>query len=268
MAGRGAVEAQDRTPHPRVIALNKDDQWVPAIDPLHFDKSAAGVGLGRTFGMQIADANPGITVGLIPCAVGGSPIDAWKPGEFYAPTRSHPWDDALRRAKLALKSGVLKGILWHQGESDANDRLAPAYEAKLHDLIKRLRAELDVPRSPSSPANWANSPTTPGTRRGSASTRPCGTCPPACRTRPASARKDSGTKATKFTSTLPRTVSWENATPRRTRSSPANQGPMTTPFELLTDGGLPLLYSADDMVAGRPVGHPCQGHSSRDFRSN
>lgn len=148
MAGRGVVEPQDKLPHPRVVMLSKDGQWVPAVDPMHFDKAAAGVGLGRTFGIQIAEAHPGITVGLIPCAVGGSPIDAWQPGAFYAPTRSHPWDDALRRAKLALQSGVLKGILWHQGESDANDKLAPGYEAKLHDLIQRLRAELAAPEVP------------------------------------------------------------------------------------------------------------------------
>jgi hypothetical protein len=29
--------------------LNKADTWVPAIDPLHFDKPAPGVGLGKTF---------------------------------------------------------------------------------------------------------------------------------------------------------------------------------------------------------------------------
>jgi len=49
MAGCGTVEAQDKTPHPRVLMLNMADAWVPAIDPLHFDKPAAGVGLGKTF---------------------------------------------------------------------------------------------------------------------------------------------------------------------------------------------------------------------------
>ena len=148
MAGRGTVEEQDRTPHPRVLMLNKAGAWVPAIDPLHFDKAAAGVGLGKTFASLCADANPSITVGLIPCAVGGSPIDAWKPGEFYKPTNSHPWDDAIQRAQLALKSGTLTGILWHQGESDSNAKLAPGYEAKLHDLIARMRKELAAPEVP------------------------------------------------------------------------------------------------------------------------
>jgi hypothetical protein len=148
MAGRGTVEEQDRTPHPRVLMLNKADAWVPAIDPLHFDKPAAGVGLGKTFGVLYAEAHPGVTVGLIPCAVGGSPIDAWKPGAFYEPTKSHPWDDAMRRAQLALKSGTLAGILWHQGESDSTAELAPVYEAKLHDLIARMRKELGAPDVP------------------------------------------------------------------------------------------------------------------------
>jgi uncharacterized protein YqgV (UPF0045/DUF77 family) len=148
MAGRGTVEAQDKTPHPRVLMLSKAGEWVPAIDPMHYDKPVAGVGLGKTFAELYAEAHPDVTVGLIPCAVGGSPIDAWKPGEFYAPTKSHPWDDAMNRAHLALKAGMLKGILWHQGEADSIEPLASAYEGKLHDLIARLRKELgasDVP---------------------------------------------------------------------------------------------------------------------------
>ena len=148
MAGRGTVELQDKTPHPRVLMLSKSGEWVPAIDPLHFDKPAAGVGLGKTFGQLYADAHPEVTVGLIPCAVGGSPIDSWKPGEYYPPTKSHPWDDAMLRAQIALKAGTLKGILWHQGESDSTEKLAPAYEAKLHDLVARLRAAVGTPETP------------------------------------------------------------------------------------------------------------------------
>lgn len=145
MAGRGAVTPADRIPHPRVLMLDQAGAWVPAVDPMHFDKPGiAGVGLGRTFAIRMAEANPGVTIGLIPCAVGGSPIDAWKPGAYYEPTKSHPWDDALRRARIALGAGTLQGILWHQGESDSTAALAPAYEAKLHALIDRLRTELDA----------------------------------------------------------------------------------------------------------------------------
>ena len=149
MAGRGKVTLADKKPHPRVLMLNKAGQWVPAADPLHFDKPGmVGVGLGKTFGTIVAEKNPGITVGLIPCAHGGSPISVWQPGKYYNPTRGHPWDDAIKRAKLAMNAGTLKGILWHQGESDSKQGLAEAYEKKLHDLISRFRRELDAPQVP------------------------------------------------------------------------------------------------------------------------
>ena len=148
MAGRGVVEAQDKEINPRVLMLNKEGQWVPAVDPLHFDKAAAGVGLGKTYGEIIAKATPGVTIGLIPCAVGGSPIDAWKPGVYYPATKSHPWDDMVKRVELALPAGTLKGILWHQGESDSLPGLAENYAAKLHDLVKRLRKLVNSPAVP------------------------------------------------------------------------------------------------------------------------
>lgn len=143
MAGRGKVAEEDKTPHPRVLMLNKAGEWVPAVDPLHFDKPGiVGVGLGKTFGMDYAEAHPGVTVGLVPCAVGGSPISSWEPGGYHAQTKSHPWDDMLPRAKKALEHGTLKVILWHQGESDSSPSAAPLYEDRLHALIGRLRTEL------------------------------------------------------------------------------------------------------------------------------
>lgn len=149
MAGRGVVTPGDRKPNPRILMLDKDGRWLPAVDPMHFDKPAmVGVGPGRSFGLEIATARPGVTIGLIPCAVGGSPIDTWKPGAYDEPTKTHPWDDAMKRARAALKSGTLKGILWHQGESDSKPELASGYEAKLHDLIARFRRELKAPAVP------------------------------------------------------------------------------------------------------------------------
>lgn len=141
MAGRGTIEAQDTSIHERVFTLNKDNEWVPAQDPIHFDKPAAGVGLGRSFGITMAENDLSSVIGLIPCAVGGSPIDAWMPGAYYKPTNSHPWDDMIERLKIALKDGKLKGIIWHQGESDSNPKKCNDYETKLISLIERLRAE-------------------------------------------------------------------------------------------------------------------------------
>ena len=149
MAGRGKVAPQDRQPIPRIVMLDKQNQWVPAVDPIHFDKpKVIGVGLGRSFAAVVAEANPDATIGLIPCAVGGSPISSWQPGGFHRQTKTHPYDDMLPRLRLARKQGTLKAILWHQGESDSKAELAPLYEAELLALIKRLRDEVGDAKMP------------------------------------------------------------------------------------------------------------------------
>jgi hypothetical protein len=148
MAGRGKVEEADRTPHPRIWMLNKENQWVPAISPMHFDKPEAGVGPGLSFARTMAEADTSVIIGLIPTAVGGSAIDSWKPGGYHEQTKSYPYDDALRRAKAALPSGKLKGILWHQGESDSKSELVGSYTQKLEGLINRFRKELSARKVP------------------------------------------------------------------------------------------------------------------------
>ncbi len=152
MAGRGAVAelaltdaAADR---PRVWALNKDGAWQPAMDPLHWDKAGSGVGPGKFFGRIIAAGKPGVIVGLIPTACGGSPIATWVPGAYWEQTKSNPWDDAMVRARRAMQDGTLKAILWHQGEGDTGARTAPLYEQNLTELITRFRKELNVPEIP------------------------------------------------------------------------------------------------------------------------
>jgi hypothetical protein len=142
MAGRGKVEPQDRVPHPRVWMLDKDDHWVPATDPLHFDKpKVAGVGLGSQFGRTIAESDPSIHVGLIPSAVGGTTIEQWrKGGELY--------DNAVRRARIAMQHGKLASILWHQGESDTAAPKQAVYAEKLEQLIADLRKDLNAPDVP------------------------------------------------------------------------------------------------------------------------
>ena len=148
MAGRGKISEADKKPHPRVFMFTKEKSWMPAVAPLHFDKPIAGTGLGRTFGIRMAETKPHAHIGLIPCAAGGSPIRTWEPGGYHGQTKSHPWDDAIARAKAAMVHGTLKGILWHQGESDSNEKDAPAYEEKLHDLVARFRKELGAPDVP------------------------------------------------------------------------------------------------------------------------
>jgi hypothetical protein len=147
MAGRGRVAAEDRVAVLHVSMLDRAGEWVPAVDPMHFDKPSAGVGPGRAFGIELARAT-GHEVRLVPAAVGGSAIALWEPGAYDSVTRTHPYDDALRRARVAMRSGVLVAILWHQGESDANARNAPEYDQRLRALIARLRSDLYAPEVP------------------------------------------------------------------------------------------------------------------------
>jgi len=142
MAGRGEVTPQDRQPVDRVLVLNKDDQWKHQGEPIHFDKPIAGVGLGLTFAQEMAAADPGVTIGLIPCAVGGTPIERWMPdGDLF--------QNALRRARLAQASGTLRGILWHQGESESgSEKRASEYSKNLSAVIEGFRRELDSPDVP------------------------------------------------------------------------------------------------------------------------
>jgi hypothetical protein len=119
-----------------------------ALEPLHFDKSSAGVGPGLAFGKALADEHKDMTIGLIPCAAGGSPISVWKKDAYWAQTKSKPYDETLRRVALAKKRGVLKGILWHQGESDSSEKEARLYADRLADLVTRLRRDLEAPEVP------------------------------------------------------------------------------------------------------------------------
>ena len=148
MAGRGTVEAVDTLPNRRVLRLNARGQWEIAQDPIHFDKPTAAVGPGLTFGRLLAAADTSVVIGLIPCAVGGSGIDAWAPGAYFADTQTHPYDDALARIRTARQAGTLAGIIWHQGETDSSPEKSPLYAQKLTALIARFRADLQAPTLP------------------------------------------------------------------------------------------------------------------------
>lgn len=149
MAGRGKVEAIDTLTHPRVFMLDKAENWVLAKDPIHFDKPAAGTGLGLTFGKIMANEDSNIKVGLIPTAVGGTPINAWFADSLYQQTNTYPYDDMIRRANKAMETGTLKGIIWHQGESDSNSEQAVnEYTKKFDAMLNALKSDLGLSSVP------------------------------------------------------------------------------------------------------------------------
>ena len=141
MAGRGDLSKTDPISSDRIITLAKDNEWDVGKEPLHFDKRTAGAGLGMSFARAMADAEPGVTIGLVPCAVGGTSIWQWEqPGREL-------FDKTIKRARRAMQDGTLKGILWHQGESNcASEKDAKVWGPRFTEMVKAMRAELgDVP---------------------------------------------------------------------------------------------------------------------------
>lgn len=146
MAGRGALDSSPSAENPRILAFSPDGAWVVARDPLHqkIGRTEPGVGPGLSFAnAMLADTPHDLVIGLVPCAVGGSPLKRWvKGGDLY--------EQAVARAKAAVASGgVLAGVLWHQGETDS-DKLpwADTYEKRLAGMIADLRADLGAPELP------------------------------------------------------------------------------------------------------------------------
>jgi hypothetical protein len=136
MAGRGHLHEVPALSDPDVLMF-REGRWIEAKEPLHTDRPAiAGVGLGMSFAMELLTRRAGKPIGLVPCAVGGSQLRQWMPGaDFYV--------NAVSLARGALADGTLKGILWHQGESNSeNADDANSYGQRLRQMISRLRVEL------------------------------------------------------------------------------------------------------------------------------
>ena len=43
------------------------------------------------------------------------------------------------KVEIAKRYGTIKGILWHQGESDANEKDIPHYQQRLGELFRQFR---------------------------------------------------------------------------------------------------------------------------------
>lgn len=128
---------EDKTPVPGIV-IRRGKGWIAAAHPIHLGGKKNGFGLGLPFAMEYRKHHPGVTVGLVPCASGGKRIDLLKKA-------SNLYRAAMNKSELGLEQGMIKGVLWHQGESDTvTDERADSYEGKLHQLIADLRADLGI----------------------------------------------------------------------------------------------------------------------------
>lgn len=156
MAGRAEIEAQDEAPIDGAMLWNiKEKKWQVAVPPYNRYSphrkamSMQRLNPGPSFVKTYLAANPGITVGIICPVRGGTSIENWKKGE------TEPWslfDSAVEATQAALAAGdaagdaELKGILWHQGEGNAER--VELYPAQLKQLVADFRADLKKPELP------------------------------------------------------------------------------------------------------------------------
>jgi sialate O-acetylesterase len=161
-------------PDPRIRSFDQSDRWVLATEPLHQLVNAAdrvhwrkdkdgnskklegqeleqyvanrkkGAGLGLPFAKMMLQRT-GVPIGLLPCAHGGTSMDQW------SPALKDKEGDSLYGAtyrRFFATGGRIRGILWYQGESDANPKAAPAFAEKFEKLIAAFRQDFLQPELP------------------------------------------------------------------------------------------------------------------------
>jgi sialate O-acetylesterase len=161
MEGYGILEDVE-TPSPFVHVFDMADRWHLAEEPLHWlcdspdrchnevtgeeqrrlatearQTRAVGAGLGLTFAKTLHAAT-GVPIGLIPCAHGGTSLTQW------SPARKHEGGDLLYGSMLRrvrAVGGRVRGLLWYQGESDANTEDAARYASRFREFVQNVRED-------------------------------------------------------------------------------------------------------------------------------
>ena len=138
----------------------KMGNWYTATPPL----VSPNGGLGPTdyFGRTMVAALPSnVRIGVIPVAMGGSPIEMFdkdkykqkmkdNPGEWWVTLANNhyggnPYGRIIDMAKKAQKVGVIKGILLHQGCSNNGDPNWPNMVKKIYnDMLNDLGLAADT----------------------------------------------------------------------------------------------------------------------------
>lgn len=148
MAGRGIVQPEDTVPQSNIITINKKNEWILAKEPLHFyQPKLTGLDCGMSFAKYLAkNISNDITIAILPTAVGGSSINYWLTDSVFNDV--HLYSNLIEKIQLAKQYGVLKGILWHQGESDATFTKIPEYEKNIEKLFCLIRNKADIQNLP------------------------------------------------------------------------------------------------------------------------
>lgn len=156
-------------PSERVHVFAMNDEWRVAEEPLHRlgesrdivhsnvqdEKErmtlvqdvtgwTKGAGLGLPFAKEMT-RRTGRPIGLVPCAHGGTSMSQWDPAQRDAGGNSL-YGAMLRR--FAATGGKVRGILWYQGESDANPDDAPKFLGRFLSFVQAVRDDFGAPELP------------------------------------------------------------------------------------------------------------------------
>lgn len=155
MSGRAKVEEQDRQIPKNLFLLDDKGKWVQATHPFiqytnvpnvadaRVIKAGGTIGLnfGLPFARRMFEANPDIALGLVVNSQGGSALETWKKGG-----KKSNYDKTLERVRPIMDTGLIKGVLWHQGE--ANQKLGAQYLEPLAQVIDQFRQDFKEPKLP------------------------------------------------------------------------------------------------------------------------
>lgn len=162
MAGGAATDASDRVVNPRVKVLaytncsgagRTFNNWYNAAPSLH--GCGDGLGPGDWFAKTMADSFPQDTIGLLPAAIPGVDIAFFMKGvvssrrsEFSIPPDNKTYNSVyplmVEKIKIAQKKGVLKGILFHQGEADWRDSARKTWVGKVKGIVDGLKQDANI----------------------------------------------------------------------------------------------------------------------------
>lgn len=139
MAGRGLVEPSDTISDSRILSISSSGELVYAKEPLHFyEEKITGLDCGLSFARTLIRHVPdSVKILLIPAAVGGSAIGQWVGDSTFRNVKL--LSNFHDKVEVAQRYGVIKGILWHQGESDSKEDRLRVHQQQMKTLFGMFR---------------------------------------------------------------------------------------------------------------------------------
>lgn len=161
MVGMGIVPMKGEKDNDRIFVFGNDYQWKKATEPIddpsgQVDKVSkdkkAGFSSALSFAKTLLEQNPELVIGLIPCAKGSSSIYEWQRNLSV----DSLYGSCLKRVNEASAMGDVAGILFFQGEKDAEDPnnnphliLQPnQWGREFIKFVNDMRMDLDLPNLP------------------------------------------------------------------------------------------------------------------------